>query len=281
MPLIHQPVREFRGKRYTRAKLQQADSDELKTFYNLVWDNLANEYDEMTLKRRRKWDSHEEAVAETWNILGIYIGDIKMAKETAETPKAEKPTPACYSAEVVKRPSRKMFKRIKKVGEPDKSQRPFAWDSFKNGQRLIDIKEDPNLHAGKISFWMRQKPALIELEDISDEVFAKELTAWYKKHGLTDPTAAKVEKAKEREKAKAEREKERAAKAKEREKAKAEREKATAAKKAAADKAKAEKAKAAAEKKDAAAKKKAAAAAAKPKRQPSAPGKPAPAAKAG
>ncbi len=279
MPSIHQPVREFRGKRYTRAKLQQADSDELKTFHNLVWDNLANEHDEMPLKRRRKWSSHEEAVTETWNILGVYIGDITMAKETAETPKAEKPTPSCYSAEVVKRPSRKMFKRIKKVGEPDKSQRPFAWGHFKDGQRLIDIKEDPNLHAGKISFWMRQKPALIELVDIEDDVFEKELGKWYKKHGLTDPTAAKAEKAKEREKVKAERDKERAAKAKDREKAKAEREKAAATKKAAAEKAKAAKAKDAAAKKEAAAKKKAAAAAAKPKRQPATPGKPAPAAK--
>lgn len=240
--------RSFFNRTYTERDLRKLKQSDLKALYNSVWDYLDSEHDSLSIKRRRKWKSQEEAVESTWMILGIAIGEVQMAdKET----KTEKPTPKCYSAEVVKRPTRKMFQRIKKVGEPDKSQRPFAWGDFKDGMRLIDIKEDENLHAGKISFWMRQDPPLIKLEDIDDETYAKERAAWYKKHGLTDPDAAKEAKRKEREEAKAKRAAEREAKAKEREAAKAEKAKAAAEKKAAKEAEKAAKAKAKAEAKPA------------------------------
>lgn len=242
MQQINAPsTRSYMGVDYTEQSLSLKSSHDLKGLYNMLWDILYHDEVELgAMKRRRKWESDKEAVAETWKILGIMNGEIDMADEKT-TPK---PTPKCYSSEVVKRPTRKMFMRIKKVGEPDKSQRPFAWGQFKNGMRLIDIKEDENLHAGKITFWMRQNPPLIELEDISDDKFQKELDAWYESHGLKNPEAEKREKAAEREKAKAERAKEREAKAAEREKAKAEKAKAAAEKKEAAEKAKAEKAKA-------------------------------------
>lgn len=245
IPTINPPtVRTHGDAQYTREDLNLKRDSELKSLHNMVWDVCEAEgLPKGDMKRRRKWVNHEEAVETTWTILGVYNGDITMSEKTPDP----RPTPKCYSAELVKRPTRKMFMRIKKVGEPDKSQRPFAWPQFENGMRLIDIKEDPNLHAGKITFWMRQEPPLIELEDISDEQFQKELDEWYEKHGLQNPEAQKRAKAEERAKAKAEREAAREAKAKEREAAKAEREKAKAEKAAEREKAKAEKAKAKAE----------------------------------
>lgn len=244
IPMINSPTfRQYQNRAWSLEDLRSLSLSQLKLMHNNLWDNCLHEGICVGgIKRRRKWVDEEEAVQATWLMMGIENGEVTMSDEKTTT---EKPTPKCYSAETVKRPTRKMFMRIKKVGEPDKSQRPFAWPQFKNGMRLIDIKEDPNLHAGKISFWMRQEPPLIELEDITDEQFAKELDAWYKKHGLTNPEAAKREKAAAREKAKAEREAERQKKAAEREKAKAAKAEAAAKKKAEAEAKKAAKAKAA------------------------------------
>lgn len=265
-PMINPPkVRELFGLQHTLEGLRQKSPAQLKHLHNAAHDFLCAEgYDVGDLKRRRKWADEGEAVRVTWKILGIANGEIDMTEETTTT---EKPTPKCYSAELVKRPTRKMFMRIKKVGEPNKSQRPFAWGMFKDGMRLVDIKEDPNLHAGKITFWMRQDPPLIALEDISDEQFQKELDAWYADKGLENPDAAKLKakaakaeaaaaRAAEREAKKAAAAEKKAANAEAKAKAAAEREKAKEAKAAA-------KAEAGEAKKAAAADKKAAAAAKK------------------
>lgn len=233
-PMINPPkVRLYHNRPFTLEDLEGLPNSTLKIMHNEAWDYCVHEEIELgDIKRRRVWKDRAEAVECTWRILGFMNGEMDMAdKET----KAEKPTPKCYSAELVKRPTRKMFKRIKKVGEPDKSQRPFAWPQFKDGMRLIDIKESETLHAGKISFWMRQEPPLIELEDIDEATFEKELDAWYKKHGLTNPEAAKKAKAEERAKAKAEREAAAAKKKEEREAAKKAKAEAAAKKKAEAD----------------------------------------------
>lgn len=241
---------EFQGKTYTLAILKTMSIEDLLVLRNLIAENLG-------VARVKSFANAEAAVSATAAALKKYDETVKAEASDAgagagEAPKANKPpaepkppreTPKCYSAEFVKRPSQRMFSRIKKVGLPDKSQRPFAWDSFTDGMRLIDIKEDPNLHAGKISFWMRQSPPLIELEEIPAEQFETELAAWYVKHGIANPNASKEEKAKAKAEEAKKREEEKAkkvadaaaakqAKADAAEKAKAEKE---AAKKAKAD----------------------------------------------
>lgn len=201
----------FNNKEYTAASIAAMSVDDLLSLRNLIAENLG-------LARIKGFKDHAIAVSATEAALKKYEDTMNQeaaAGNDAPAPKAEKPkvekapreTPKCYSAETVKRPTRKMFGRIKKIGMPEKSQRPFAWDSFTNGMRLIDIKEDPNLHAGKISFWMRQDPPLIGLVDIPDDQFEIEMDAWYLKHGFVNPTKAKdaekAEKAENAAKAKA------------------------------------------------------------------------------
>jgi hypothetical protein len=199
---------DFLGKKYTESLLRKASIEELLQLRNLIAENL-------NAAKVKGFANQEAGVIATIAALKKYEDTV--AKEDAEAaaggtdevkpakapkapkePKPARPTPKCYSAEFVKRPGRRMFGRIKKVGMPDKSQRPFAWEMFQDGQRLIDIKEDPNLHAGKISFWMRQTPPLIELVDVTDEQFETELAAWYEKHGITNPNSNKAEKAKQK-----------------------------------------------------------------------------------
>lgn len=195
----------FQGKNYSLPILKAMSLEELLVLRNLIATNLG-------VATVKSFANHDAAVSATAAALKKFDDTVKEEAAAAGAPdapagkapkapkapveKAPRETPKCYSAEFVKRPSQRMFGRIKKIGVPDKAQRPFAWDSFTDGMRLIDIKEDPNLHAGKISFWMRQTPPLIALEEISVEQFEKELDAWYVKHNLTNPGSSKEAKAK-------------------------------------------------------------------------------------
>lgn len=197
----------FQKKNYTEASLKAMSVEDLLTLRNLIASNLGvatvksfTNHDSAvsaTLAALQKFEDTVNAEANEAGKSGEAPKEPKAAKAPKE-PKAPRERPKCYSAETVKRPSDRMFHRIKKIGMPDKSQRPFAWDSFQDGMRLIDIKEDPNLHAGKISFWMRQNPPLIELVPISADQLSVEVDAWYAKHGFVNPSAAKKNKAEDK-----------------------------------------------------------------------------------
>lgn len=192
---------EFQGTKYSLNTLKAMSLEELLALRNLIATNLG-------VATVKSFASQEAAVTATASALKKFDEVVAAEKDEAGAPvptagtkapaqpKPARETPKCYSAEFVKRPSRRMFSRIEKIGLPGKDQRPFAWDSFTDGMRLIDIKEDPNLHAGKISFWMRQTPPLMKLNDISDADFKTEMDAWYVKHNIPNPNASSEDKAK-------------------------------------------------------------------------------------
>ena len=230
---------EFNKTVYTAEVLSKMKVEQLLEVRNLLADNLG-------LGKIRSFKSHNAAATGVWHGLQEYEramndenykpvlcgpdGNAKAAKLDRSGG-----MPKCDMAEVVKRPTKRMFFRVKKTGTPDKSQRPEVWDRYKDGMRVIDAIETEGVHAGKITWWAKQ--GLMELVDPGDDVTEKELKEWYEKQGREYPGNAKAKAKEEREKAKAE-------KAAERAKAKEEKAKAAAEKKAAADAAKEEKAKA-------------------------------------
>ncbi len=245
----------FLNSEYTAEDVNKMKTPDLLELRNLIADNLG-------ATKIRSFKSHNAAATGVWQALQEYNRSMDdpdykpvLAGPTGETRGATKDrgggSPKCDAAEIVKRPTPRMFHRVKKIGTPDKSQRPEVWDRYKDGMRIIDAVETDGIHAGKIQWWVKQ--GLMKLEDPGDKIIENEMRAWYKAQGRDYPGDAKAKAAEEREKAKAEREAKRAAAAEEREKKAAE-------KKAAAEKKKAE---AAAKKAEADAKKKAEAEAAK------------------
>jgi len=234
---------EFNKTVYTAEVLSKMKVEQLLEVRNLLADNLG-------LGKIRNFKSHNAACAGVWHGLQEYERSTKDenykpilcgADGNAKAAKLDRSggMPKCDMAEFVKRPTKRMFFRIKKTGTPDKSQRPEVWDRYTNGMRVIDTIEASGIHSGKITWWAKQ--GLMELVDPGDDVTEKELKEWYEKQGRDYPGDAKNKAKEEIQKAKAE-------KAIERQKAKEEKAKAAAEKKAASESAKAEKAKLKAEK---------------------------------
>lgn len=208
---------EFNGKKYSEADLKSMDDAALLELRNLVASNLG-------VAGVKSFKDHDQAVAQTWKALERFDAAAEEEPKAKAKPKKEpKERGLAKSAEakVVKRPNKKMFSTIKKTGEHDGSThgRAHRWPNYKDGMTIVDIIETEGTEPWDVNNWAAQ--GIMEVTEPTDEEFAERKAAWYKKHGLTDPEAAKAAKAKEREEAKAKREAEREAKAKEREEAKA------------------------------------------------------------
>jgi len=227
----------FNEKEYTAHDLESMSIEDLTKLRNLVGVNLGG-------SRIQKFQSKPKGVTGCWQVLIEYQ---KHVEDESYTPvlcgpdgkaRAAKTDvaggmPKCDLPEVVKRPTRPMFHRVKKVTAPDKSQRPGVWDRYKDGMRVIDAMEASGIHAGKIGWYC--KLGLMKLEDPGESVIDKEIREWYKGKGREYPGDAIEIAKKTRAEAKVKRDKERAEKKTAREKATAERK--DAAKKKAVEKA--------------------------------------------
>ena len=229
----------FLGKDYTQAALTSMSVEALLELRNLVATNLG-------VATIRAFKDHEHAVAQTWTALEKFqstaekeAGEAgspdpkpaKVKKEKAPKEPKERKLAKSASAGLVKRPTRKMFATIQKIGEHDGTQgRQHRWPNYKDGMTIVDIIEGEGTEPWDVQNW--QSKGIMSVTEPTDAEYAERRAAWYAKHGLTDPDLSKETKAKEKAEAKAKREAEAAAK-------KAEREAAAAAKKAAADAAKA------------------------------------------
>lgn len=223
----------FNEKDYVAHDLESMSLEDLTKLRNLIGVNLGG-------SRIQKFQSKPKGVTGCWQALiefqkrvddesyvPILCGPDGKARATKTNVAGG--MPKCDLAEVVKRPTRQMFYRLKKVGSPDKSQRPGVWDRYKDGMRIIDAMETAGIHAGKVGWYVKLN--LMNLEDPGDKVVDEEIRAWYKKQGREYPGDAIEIARKARTEAKEKREKERAEKKVVREKVTADR-KITAKKKA-------------------------------------------------
>ena len=215
MPEDENKAIEFNGVSYTEASLNAMSDDKLLELRNIVASNLG-------VSRANSFKNHEQAVKNT--LAALTKWDSSQSEEAGDgdgETKAKKPKKKkddgpsgdekkrlretkAKSAQIPKRPTRRMFSTIKKLRDPEQGKdRAFAWPDYKDGARLIDIMEDPALHADKVRWWASQKPPYMKLVEPTDEEYETARAAWYKKHGLEDPDEAKAAKKKAAEEAKA------------------------------------------------------------------------------
>ena len=231
----------FKDVEYTQESLTAMSQEDLLTLRNEIAEDLG-------VATVKAFKDHDTAVVQTTKALERHASnateEAEKSKKTPKAPKEKKERGLAKSAEAktVKRPTKKMFSTIEKTGEHDGTQgRGHRWGNYKNGMTIVDVMETEGTEPWDVYNWA--EAGIMKVTEPTEEQFAERKAAWYKKHGLTDPEAAKAEKAKERAEAKAKREADAAAKKEAREKAKAEK----AAAKEKADKEKAD-AKAASEK---------------------------------
>lgn len=208
----------FNGKDYTEASLAEMSDADLLSLRNLVAENLG-------VARIKNFKDHDQAVSATWKALEKWnsqdadsgeAAPAKAKKEPAE-PK-EKGVVKGALPQKVKRPTRNMFRKIKKLGEPDRVK--DRWDNYKDGMTIIDTIEGDNMTPLDIYWYVEN--GYVQLIDPTEEEFQAGMAAWYQREGLENPAEAKRKKEEERAKAKAEREAKRAAEKEAKEKAKAE-----------------------------------------------------------
>ncbi len=208
----------FLSTAYTLAVLQTMDTDKLLELRNLVASNLG-------VAAVRSFKDHDTAVEQTWKALEKFeststaeAGDAPAAgAKPAKAPKAPKEPkerkPAKSSAPgLVKRPTRKMFSTIEKIGEHDGSThgRAHRWPNYKNGMTIVDVIEGDGTEPWDVYNW--ESKGLIKVTEPTDAEYAERKAAWYAKHNLVDPDVAKANKAAEKAEAKAKREAEAAEK---------------------------------------------------------------------
>lgn len=211
----------FLNTDYTQASLSAMDDDKLLELRNLIASNLG-------VASIRSFKDHDTAVEQTWKALEKF--ESTSAAEAGDAPAAEKAPKAkkerklakSASASLVKRPTRKMFSTIEKVGEHDGSThgRAHRWPNYKDGMTIVDVIEGEGTEPWDVYNW--ESKGIMKVTEPTDAEYAERKAAWYAKHGLTDPDVAKESKAKEKAEAKAKREAEAAEKKAAKEKAAAE-----------------------------------------------------------
>ena len=220
--------REFSGNKYTVEMLSKLAQNDLTSLRNLIGVNLG-------ASKVQKFHSHNKGVEGCWQALGEYQKAVAnedyvpaLCGPNGKAPAVNKPVvvPTCDLPEYVKRPTPSMFRRVKKISHPDKSQRPGVWDRYHDGMRIIDAMEANGVHAGKIGWYVAQ--GLMELVTPEPDVIEAEMRQWYSNAGREYPVDSVVTNKAEREAKKAEREAAKAAKAEAREIAKAAKAEATA-----------------------------------------------------
>lgn len=205
----------FNDKAYTEASLAGMSVDDLLILRNEVAVSLG-------VAEVKGFKDQASGAAQTWKAL-VRAG--KAAEKAARPPKVKAPPKErglakSAEAKTVKRPNQKMFSTITKTGEHDGTQgRTHRWPNYKDGMTIVDIIETEGTEPWDVYNWAGQ--GIMAITEPTDAEFAERKAAWYAKHGLTDPEAAKTAKAAERAQAKLDREAAAIEKKAEREKAKA------------------------------------------------------------
>lgn len=187
---------------YTPEYLKALDDEKLLELRNLVATNLG-------VASVRSFKDRETGLEQTWKALEKYEAEgqkeageagekpVKVKKEKApKEPKERKPAKSSAPG-IVKRPTKKMFSTIEKIGEHNGSThgRAHRWPNYKDGMTIVDVIEGDGTEPWDVYNW--EKHGIMKVVEPTDEQYAERRAAWYTKHGLTDPEVTKAQKAKE------------------------------------------------------------------------------------
>lgn len=196
---------EYKGTTYTEEVLAGMSEEELLELRNNVAKDLG-------VAEIKGFKDLETARAQTWKALVRFsessedkAEEKKKSKPKARKPKKERGLAKSAMAKVVKRPTRRMFSVIKKIGEHDGSQgRAHRWPNYKDGMTIVEIIETEGTEPWDVYNWA--KHGIIDVIEPTDEEYAERRAAWYAAKGMEDPEVVKARKAKERAEAKAKKE---------------------------------------------------------------------------
>jgi hypothetical protein len=184
----------FKDKEYTKESLEAMTDEELLALRN----EIAVELGVSTIKGFR---DHEMAVDQTLRALSKFEERMSEKEEIRDQVKVRKqkppkeprdPRPIAKSAMAknVKRPTRKMFSTIKKIGEHDGTQpRGMRWPNYRDGMTIVDVIENEGTEPWDVYAWVAC--GIMSLTEPTDEEYAERKAAWYEKHGRVDPDVAK------------------------------------------------------------------------------------------
>jgi hypothetical protein len=193
----------FLTEEYTQESLKVLDDEKLLELRNLVATNLG-------VASVRSFKDRETGLEQTWKALEKYEAEgqkeageagekpVKAKKEPKAPKEPKERKPAKSSAPgIVKRPTKKMFSTIEKIGEHNGSThgRAHRWPNYKDGMTIVDVIEGDGTEPWDVYNW--EKHGIMKVVEPTDEQYAERRAAWYAKHGLTDPEVTKAQKAKE------------------------------------------------------------------------------------
>lgn len=193
----------FLTEEYTQESLKALDDEKLLELRNLVATNLG-------VASVRSFKDRETGLEQTWKALEKFeakgqeeageAGEkpVKAKKEPKAPKEPKERKPAKSSAPgIVKRPTKKMFSTIEKIGEHNGSThgRAHRWPNYKDGMTIVDVIEGDGTEPWDVYNW--EKHGIMKVVEPTDEQYAERRAAWYAKHGLTDPEVTKAQKAKE------------------------------------------------------------------------------------
>lgn len=209
-------VVKFNKTDYTREALEKESTEKLLELRNLVATNLG-------VATVQRFKDHEQAVEQTWKALERFDATVKEEAKGEDKTKKTKPKKESgprklaksAEAKTVKRPTRKMFSTIEKIGEHDGAShgRAHRWPNYKNGMTIVDVIETEGTEPWDVYNW--ESHGIMKVHEPTDEQFAERKAAWYKKHGREDPDVKKAREAEEKAKRKAEADAKKAAEAEE------------------------------------------------------------------
>ena len=200
----------FNDKEYDKETLEAMSTDDLLVLRNEVAASLG-------VQEVKSFKDHDTAVSGTLKALekAQSAGDdeTKGKKAKAAKPKKEKGPyviPKSAQPKEIKRPTRKHFATIEKIGEHDgtgKHGRAERWPNYKDGMTIADVIEGNGTEPYDVYMW--EGLGLMKVNEPTDEQYAERRAAWFKAKGRKDPEVEKAEKeaakkAKAEEKAKAE-----------------------------------------------------------------------------
>ena len=111
----------------------------------------------------------------------------------------ERPPAKCAAARPVERPTRGMFRTIRKLCDhPGEGYRARRWKNYQDGMTLLDTMEGADMTHLDVMYYVKHN--FMELKEPTDEQFNQGLAAWYEKHGIENPADAKRRAAEEKEK---------------------------------------------------------------------------------
>lgn len=175
---------EFGDKEYTKELIASMKIEELLTLRNEVAKYLKD-------SAIKEFKDNTEAKAQTWAILNNY--STKPADKKIEKKERVYVVPKGARSHEIFRPSKRMFRKIKKLTETPK--RDFnRFHLYEDGMTILHILETEGLCHTDIPYFVRQKEMEVS-PDVSDEEYRKLVSAWCESKGKENPLLKKQEKA--------------------------------------------------------------------------------------